>query len=288
MSGTGWLDGLWFRRAHRERFETAHAQRRPMDADGVVLGAQTIRLMQARTRAALLLHGFNDTPQSMAYLAAALDAAGWNVVVPRLPGHGTNLVMMANESRVPLWRATVAREFDLLRASHDRVVICGQSMGGALAILHALEHTDLPALALLAPYIGMPVGIQARVVLSRLLDVAGPYRVGTGGERSLHDPVAKAQALGPGVITSRTMWELRTVALAAEHALRRLTVPTLYLQSREDNRISVRDAERHFAAMGSRDKVQRWLTGCGHIISADYCRDAVAEQVIAWFAQHTS
>ena len=258
-----------------------------MDADGVVRGAQTIRLMRSRSRAALLLHGFNDTPQSMAYLATALDAAGWNVVVPRLPGHGTSLPLMAQESRVPLWRAAVAQEYDALCAAHDHVVICGQSMGGALAILHAVEHPELPAIALLAPYIGMPMGIQLRVVLSRLWDVVGAYRVGTGGERSLHDPIAKSQALGPGVITSRTMRELRAVALAAERVLPRLTVPTLYLQSREDNRISAGSAERHFALLGSRDKVQQWLTGCGHIISADYCRDSVAEEVIAWFGQHT-
>jgi carboxylesterase len=258
-----------------------------MDADGIVRGAHTIRLMQQHARAALLLHGFNDTPQSMAYLAAALHAAGWNVVVPRLPGHGTSLPVMARESRAPLWYAAVAREYDALRSTHAHVVICGQSMGGALAVLHAVEHTELPALALLAPYIGMPLGIQVRIALSRLGDFFTPYRVGTGGERSLHDPVAKAQALGPGVITSRTMRELRTVALAAERALSRVTVPTLYLQSREDNRIASHDAERHFAALGSRDKVQRWLTGCGHIISADYCRDSVAEQVIAWFAKHT-
>ena len=38
--------------------------------------------------------------------------------------------------------------------------------------------------------------------------------------------------------------------------------------------------------LGSAEKVQRWVTGCGHIISADYSKDEVAAQVIAWFEAH--
>jgi hypothetical protein len=55
------------------------------------------------------------------------------------------------------------------------------------------------------------------------------------------------------------MTELRAVARAAEAVLPTLRVPTLYMQSREDNRISEADARRHFAAIGSPDKVTHWL-----------------------------
>ncbi len=280
--------GVWSRRAVRARFEDAHRRRFTIGADGVVAGAETIHLRSESGRAVLLIHGFNDTPQSVAYLAAALHRAGWTVLAPRLPGHGVTLPRMARESRAAAWRAEIAGCYAMLCASHDRVVVCGQSMGGALATLLAAEHPELPALVLLAPYLGMPVRLQLQVATAWPLNLATPYRQSGGGERSLHDPEAKSRALGPGVITARTMTELRTVAVAAERALGRLTVPTLYLQSREDNRIPVARAERHFRAIGSREKVQRWLSGCGHIISADYCRDEVARQVIEWFDAHVS
>jgi len=278
--------GVWPRRAARARFEDAHLRRFTIGADGVVAGAETIHLRGASGRAVLLIHGFNDTPQSVAYLAAALHRAGWTVLAPRLPGHGVTLPRMARESRAAAWRADIARGYATLRASHDHVMVCGQSMGGALATLLAVEHPELPALVLLAPYLGMPARLQLQVAAAWLLSLATPYRQSGGGARSLHDPEAKSRALGPGVITARTMTELRTVAVAAERALGRLTVPTLYLQSREDNRIPVARAERHFQAIGSREKVQRWLSGCGHIISADYCKDEVARQVIEWFEEH--
>ncbi len=269
-----------------ERFEREHAQRFAIAPDGVVVGAASIRLMQNTGRAVLVLHGFNDTPQSMAYLADALHGHGWSVFVPRLSGHGVSLSRMAREARAGAWRDEVARAYAELRARHDTVVVCGQSMGGALALLLAESHPEIPALALLAPYIGMPVRIQCQIALAWLQHPFGPYRRGRGGDRSIHDPEAKAKALSPGVITAPTMTALRAVALAARRALPRVRVPTLYLQSREDNRISVDVATQAFAALGGTHNVQRWLDGCGHIVSADYCRAEVAQQVIQWFARH--
>ena len=277
---------LMFGRAGRVRFERAHAARLPIGQDGVVIGAETIELSGATRRAALLLHGFNDTPQSMSYLADRVHAAGWNVLVPRLPGHGVALEIMAAESRADAWRACTESCYASLRAKNDTVVVCGQSMGGALAVLLGAVHPELPALVLLAPYLGMPARLQLQVIGAWLSRPVSLYHTGTGGERSIHDPVAKAAALGPGIITARMMTELCRTAHAAASRMPQLTTPTLYMQSRSDNRIAVAGAERHFAAIGSREKSQQWLTGCGHIISADYCRDEVATRVIDWFNRH--
>ena len=61
-------------RATDRAFERAHALRRPMDADGNVIGADPVHLVGTAGVAVLLLHGFNDTPQSMGYLARRLHA----------------------------------------------------------------------------------------------------------------------------------------------------------------------------------------------------------------------
>ena len=234
----------------------------------------------------LLLHGFNDTAQSMAYLAATLHSRGYTVRVPLLPGHGRDLATMANESRAARWREAVLAEYDALRREYDSVMVVGQSMGGALALLLAAERPEMPALVLLAPYVGMPRNLQWKVLGAWIARAALPYLRSVGGETSIHDPVARAESLGPGVVTARTLTELRRVAEDAEATLPRVWAPTLYLQSREDNRIAARDAEAHFAALGSADKRQHWLTGCGHIISADYCRDEVASLTADWLDTH--
>jgi carboxylesterase len=192
---------------------------------------------------------------------------------------------MARESRYAAWMASVEHAYEQLRAAHHTVVVCGQSMGGALATLLAAHHQEIASLVLLAPYLRMPRHIELQTLLAWLFRPLGEYRAGRGGDRSIHDPDAKARALGPGVITARLMTELRTASRCAYAALPQLTVPTLYVQSREDNRITTETAEYCFARIGSAHKAQRWITGSGHIISADYSKDEVAEQVIAWFSE---
>lgn len=282
---------MFWRTAARARFEGAHARRFRFDAQGIVQGAAGFTLPARHDdglarRAVLLLHGFNDTAQSMAYLGAKLHDRGWSVRAPLLPGHGRDLSTMANDSRASRWREAALAEYDALRSDYDRVMVVGQSMGGALAVLLATERPALPALVLLAPYVGMPRNLQWKLAGAWIARPLLPYLRSVGGETSIHDPAARAQSLGPGVVTARTLTELRRVAEDAETALPRVGVPTLYLQSREDNRIASHDAETHFAALGSADKRQQWLTGCGHIISADYCRDEVATLTAAWLGAH--
>lgn len=288
----GAVANYFWRAAVRRRFESAHARRFRFDGDGMVLGAAGFALSapprddDIPRRAVLLLHGFNDTAQSMAYLGARLQARGWAVRAPLLPGHGRDLATMAAGARAAAWRDAVRREYDALRETHDTVTVVGQSMGGALAVLLATERPEIPAVVLLAPYIGMPRHLQWKVAAAWIAQAILPYRRSVGGETSIHDPVARAEGLGPGIVTARTLTELRRVAEDAEAALPRVWVPTLYLQSRADNRIAPHDAEAHFRALGSADKQQHWLTGCGHIISADYCRDEVASLTADWLDTH--
>lgn len=269
------------RRLVRRAFEENHARRFTLSPDGIVRGAEPIWLRASPTHAVLLLHGFNDTPQSVSKLAAALHRAGWTVRVPLLPGHGRSLSAMAS-GRARAWRAHARAELHGLQAAYETVVIVGQSMGGALAVELAVEDPAVPALVLLAPFIGVPRAMSLKFTASWLLQPLFPYRVSTGGERSIHDPEARAQTLGKGVVTARVLHELQTVAQGAEAALPHVQAPTLYLQSVEDNRIRAEDARRNFARLGSEKRRQQWLTGCGHVITADYRRDEVAQQTIEW------
>ena len=61
-----------------------------------------------------------------------------------------------------------------------------------------------------------------------------------------------------------------------------MAAPTLYVQSREDNRITEAVATRAFALIGARTKKLELLTGCGHVLTVDFCRERVAKMVIEW------
>lgn len=274
---------LLARRHNIRKFENEVASRRPIGPTGIVIGAEPIELAGDASRAVLIIHGFGDTPQSVKPLAVALNSAGWSVSVPLLAGHGRPLRQYT--ARRGDWIREVTARYDELAALHEVVAVCGISMGAALAVLLTAARPKIPALVLLAPYLAMPSIVRFKTAIVTLAQFALPYHPSTGGETSIHDPIARAAALGAGVVTAPLLNQLRAVASMAARALPFVKAPTLYLQSREDNRIPQSAAIEEFAKLGSAVKEQRWLTGCGHIITVDYCKDEVATQVIEWFAK---
>jgi carboxylesterase len=87
----------------------------------------------------LLCHGFTGTPQSLRPWGEYLADRGYSVRIPLLPGHGTTWQEM-NQTRWEDWYAAVDTAFRELHEASERVVVCGLSMGGALALQLAQGH----------------------------------------------------------------------------------------------------------------------------------------------------
>ncbi|QGF24212.1 alpha/beta hydrolase [Raineyella fluvialis] len=105
------------------------------------------------SRAVLLCHGFSSTPSSLRPWAEHLAACGYDVSVPRLPGHGTNWREM-NRTEWTDWYDREEQEYVRLAARYDVVFVGGMSMGAALAIRLAEQHPEIPAIAVVNPSIG--------------------------------------------------------------------------------------------------------------------------------------
>jgi carboxylesterase len=267
------------RRARWQAAERSIAQRLTLGGDGVVRGAQPIDGGDS-PRAALLLHGFGDTPQSLAHLAQRLIDAGWTVSVPLLPGHGRTLAAFHASSAVE-WMRHAEAEFDTLAERYTCVVVCGQSMGAALALELAATR-NVRAIALLAPYVAVPRGVRAAAKVWPLIQALRPV-LPTRDARSIHDPHARAQSLAYGYTTARLLAELATIVRCARGRLADVHVPTLIVHSREDNRIPAAEVQRAAARIDYPVKALHWVSGCGHVVAADYCGDAVATLVVDWF-----
>jgi carboxylesterase len=267
------------RRAEREV-----AARLPLGADGVVRGAGAIDLAgDAGGRAALLLHGFGDTPQTLAYLAAHLSARGWAVRAPLLPGHGRTLRAFS-ASGAAEWIGAARAEYAAACERHGarRVALVGLSMGGALASIVAADAgAGLPALALLAPYTAMPPSVRRVARVAPVLGLVLPYLSGRGA-RSIYDPDERTRSLAYGATPPRLVRELAAVVRAARAALPRVVAPTLVVHSRTDHRIPVAAAAAAFDALGAADPELVWLDGCGHVVTVDFGRERVFEAVADW------
>jgi carboxylesterase len=274
-----------WRAKHLREMTRLTMARRVLGADGIVVGGEGFVLDRPDAPAVLLLHGGGDTPQTLRYLGAELHARGFHVAAPLLPGHGRTLREFTRVTAGQLVDATNA-SYRELRVSHEWVAVIGLSMGGALAVQLAAQSPDLPALGLVAPYLGMPPRIERAARLSRLWGFFVPV-VRSGDKLSILDPKELDRSLAYGVFTAAALRALRDLMLGAVDVLPRVTAPTLVIQSRTDNRVSVADTERAFARLGAREKRIEWITGAGHVITVDFGRERVIASLVAWMESHT-
>jgi carboxylesterase len=233
----------------------------------------------------LLLHGAGDTPQTLRYLADALYEHGFHVAAPLLPGHGRSIEDFRRVRADELIGAARSSYLDL-RQTHPWVGVIGLSMGGALAVQLAAEHPELPALGLVAPYLAMPARIERAARFARWWGPLAPVLRSADG-LSVLDPIERERSLAYGVFTPAALVALQVTMRRALEALPRVVAPTLMIQSREDNRISVADGERAFALLGAREKRLQWITGAAHVITVDYGRDLVIASLTSWMESHT-
>ena len=273
------------RRMTARRTERAYAERRPPASDGVVPGSEGFTLWGSGERALLLLHGSGDTPQSLRDLGDRLQSEGFTVRAPLLPGHGRGLRDFAAATADDYARAA-RQELGALMAQYRWVGVVGLSMGGALGARLAAEHPDVRVLVLLAPYLRPPRSVALVARTAPFWSLAVPYFAGRGAE-SVHDPAARAASYSYGLFPPRALRALCITAAAGRRALASITIPTLVVNSREDNRIPTALAEKTTATLAGLTE-RHWVAGCGHVITVDYCRDVVASLVSDFLARHVA
>jgi carboxylesterase len=275
--------GVIWRIVRERHVERAYAARFAATPSGIVAGAEPFTLTGTNGRALLLLHGSGDTPQTLRHLAERLHAVGYTVHAPLLPGHGRSPRDFTRVS-AQAYLAAARKALDQLRRDAGWIGVGGLSMGAAIAAQLAAEAADVRVLVLLAPYLSPSTPVSWAARTSMLWGLVQPYVRGRG-DNSVHDPVARAANFAYGVFPPSALRALVDTAAVGRDALPRVTVPTLVVNSRDDNRIPEALASTATAAL--RAETERyWVTGCGHIITVDYCKDAVADLVLGFLARH--
>jgi carboxylesterase len=235
-------------------------------------------LLPGGDTAVLLIHGYTDSVATMRFLGETLNAAGLTVLMPRLPGHGTNggdfLECTADD-----WLRCVTDEYLELRCSYRRVYVAGLSMGALLAILLAARFGPEKA-ALAAPAV---TNTRRAILFAPLLrHVVKRYWKGYDEEETDPDRIYLA----------REYWSWEWVAPAAEvlrlqrmakRALARVESDLLIVVSEKDRTVPLR-AAGIIEERARRARTERLtLKESDHLVVNDVERETVARAVVDWF-----
>jgi len=270
------------RRLKRELAETPR-----VEATGRVIGINPIDLNPSGRRAVLLLHGFVGTPLDFGELPQALADAGYRVVAPILPGHGTRPTKLNNVTVADMDQQVLA-VYKQLREQCDAVAVVGFSMGGALA-LRLLPHTTAcppDAVVLASPSFGVTYrwyGLLRPETWSRLLAPVVPYVIKGQTFIMVNRRDALSDLYAYDVVPTRAIVMLNTLSAEAREIEPVAGGPSLFLIYASDDGAASPARSRAMARqwqlpMSSQLILQR----SNHHVFHDHERELVVRQTVNW------
>jgi carboxylesterase len=238
----------------------------------LVPGAEPFRF-PGGSNGLLLVHGFSGSPASLRPLGEWFAERDLSVVGVRLPGHGTSVEDLAGHGW-PDWVAAVGEGLDTLRGSCDRIVLLGQSFGGALAVHTAAERSDeVDGLVLVSPYMFDPR--MALVPLGRRV-----FRTVKGVGNDIRKPGQDEIAYDRLPVQAVT--SMAAFLRIARRDLPRVRAPALVFRPGADHTIPRSNAAKVLERLGSAPKTMVECSDSYHVISLDHDAPVVCERTLAF------
>jgi alpha-beta hydrolase superfamily lysophospholipase len=243
-----------------------------------------------------IVHGIGEHSGRYTALASDLVKGRFTCVALDLPGHGES---NGPRGDIPSWEKLrdqlVPAMFTATRGLPDQppelpVVLFGHSMGGVIALDHALVHPKgLRALVLSAPALRTAMPPWWKLALAnaaRLTTPSAGFPNGLDPDQLSRDAeVVKAYREDPLVhdkISPRTYFAFTEAAQRCRQGIRSLQVPTLMLQGMADKMVDPKGALE--AAGAAPHDMLRFVTwrDAYHESLNDTGREEVVRDVMAW------
>jgi carboxylesterase len=233
--------------------------------------------------AALLLHGFTGTPDSMRPTANRLHEAGFTVFAPLLSGHGRTSDTLA-QTGWKEWYETARNAFEELITQHDKVFVCGLSLGGLLTL--KLCH-DLPEKIKAASCLATPLYLARWVKITLPLMRATPLRHFWKYQKKLgpdiKDPQAKMNFWNNDLMPLSCIKSIMDFQRILVPELTNIHTPLLLMHSRYDSTAPYNSMNRIAAKVTSSITETVTLENSYHVITIDYEKELVAQKVTDFF-----
>ena len=216
----------------------------------------------------VLVHGFTGSPAAMRPWAEFLNARGYSVRVPLLPGHGTEPADL-NEIEWPEWPAKVLSEISELQKHCSQIFVAGLSMGGGTTLQVASTIQDqLSGIILVNPMIHVRgISPQLAYVISRGIKFG--KSVGNDIKRKGVTEYSYDKMPYRGIYQLLTMLKLTRAALPS------IKVPMQLFHSVDDHTLPVSNTEIIMREIGSPNKSRIELLNSYHVATIDHDADLI-------------
>jgi carboxylesterase len=211
----------------------------------------------------VLVHGFTGSPAAMRPWAEFLNARGYSVRVPLLPGHGTKPADL-NEVQWEEWPAKVKAEIVELQKHCSQIFVTGLSMGGGTTLNVAAELGDqLTGIILVNPMIHVR-GVSPALAFAVSRVVKFGKSVGNDIKRK------GVTEYSYDKLPYRGIYQLLTMLKLTRAALPTVKLPMQLFHSFDDHTLPVSNTEIIMREIGSSNKSRIELLNSFHVATIDY------------------
>jgi carboxylesterase len=213
----------------------------------------------------LIIHGFMSSLDAVRAVTPVAERLNLPYRMPVLRGHGTRPEDLRGVTRFDWYADAEAALLDL-RREVDRVVVCGLSMGGLVALELAVYHPDdLAGVIAIAPAlrIASPL-IHFGEIIARLTPMWTPPPGRGYADQSLATKSTNYKRFATDAALS-----LHRYGQVMAELLPRVKAPLLILHARNDRVIKPLSAKLIYEQAGSREKELVWFDHCNHEMLLD-------------------
>ncbi len=233
---------------------------------------------QGGEEAFLFLHGFTGSAYEGRDFAEYFHRQGYAVWVPLLPGHGTAPEDLESV-QFREWIAAVEYYYRQMTDRYRTVYVCGQSMGGALA-LHLAATFPLKAVITLA---GAIILKDWRLKLLPVAKHVIRYQFKSKGA-DIRDKEAKSRSAAYHKYPISSLMQFLQLLEHVRAELPRITSPCLLVHSRRDHTVTFDNLAYISSRISSSNCQTMELSDSYHVISVDVDREKIFRRIESFIA----
>ena len=229
-------------------------------------------------RGVLLIHGLMAAPEEVREWADFLYSQGYTVYAPRLAGHGTSVLDLAEQSFYD-WVDSVNRGHNILKTCCEQVVVAGFSTGAGLALHQAVTKPGA-----FKAVISISAPLKFKSFSSRFAEQLDRWNLflSAMGIKRLHMDFVPNHPDNPHInydrCPVRSIVQVKALMKKVYTALPSLLIPVLIIGADNDPKVEGKSGRKIYDCISSPDKIYREVHFHLHgIVRGEITRDVFPE-----------